>query len=174
MKTERLLGGLVALMFAVSVISAVSMAEVNVTTTSEVNTTSSGTTPIATLHGPDFLSASGYISFSGFETDNLSMNISSELSVVDLTNTIELQPNVNGTMFFIYSLPNGVTMYLNSVVISILVIQLTLSGTPFSGSGSVNIYSGINVTAGQSLYLSYVLNGNSAYNGFVQIDFSPS
>ncbi len=148
-------------------------AEVVVNTQSQINASSSGQSPALMVQGPDYSTASGYISFTGIGTSALNLTMSAE-SLVDLTNIIEITPTVNGTVYLEYNLPVGVNMYLNSVVITILVVTLTLSGTEYAGTGSSTVSSGISVVSGQSLYLSFVMDGNLASSGYIDIGFSPS
>ncbi len=147
--------------------------EIQVNSLAKVSVNSSLTAPAVQIQGSGYASSVGYISFSGIGTTNLALSLSSTLLTVDLLNIIEIMPSQSGTIFFEYNLPVGVTMYLNSVVISALIVTLTLSGTAMPGTGSLSTYGGVHVTSGTPLYLSFVMNGNAAATGYVNLDFSP-
>ncbi len=154
-------------------VTSVSVAELDVHTNAAVTTTSTMPQAVPQTQGPDFSTASGYISFSGLGTADASLSLSAVASIIDLTNIITITPNVTGSMYLEYNLPQGVTMYLNSVLISVLIVTLTLSGTAFAGTGSLSVSNAISVTAGQPLYLSFVMDASSSSNGYVNLAFTP-
>jgi len=153
--------------------SAISFAGIAVTSQTQITVNSELTAPVPISEAVGYTSASGYLSFSGIGYASVGIGVSAEASVVDLANILELLPSQSGTIYLEYTLPAGVTMYLNSVIISILFISLTLSGTAYAGTGSLAISGPIDVTASTPLYLSFVMDGNAAFTGSLEVAFAP-
>ncbi len=112
------------------------------------------------------------ISFNGPGTAVPSLGLSEEMSIVDLINALIITALNSGTIYFECNLPIAATRYLNTVVIIMPILTLTLSCTAFVGSGSLASSSGISVIAGENLYLSFVMDGDAAYARSAGIVFS--
>ncbi len=144
-----------------------------VVTNNQLQTTSSAPPPAPFGAGPGFVASAGIISFSSLNTSNVSLAVSQELSVVDLLNTLVIAPAVNGTVYLAYSLPLGVTAYVSTSPQGTLLGTTTiLSGTALAGNGGLETSGAFPVTAGQPLYISFVLDANLASTGFIQADFA--
>lgn len=163
-----------AVIALIALLPAVTHAELSVTTQAEVSVSGGLAAPVPVSEAVGYTSASGYLSFSAIGSASVGVETTAEASIVDLANILELMPGQSGTIYLEYNLPEGVTMYLNSVIISVLVVTLTLSGTAYAGTGSLEVSGPISVTASTPLYLSFVMDGNAAYTGSLEVAFAPA
>lgn len=171
-RSKLLIGAAAAVLVALQLLLPAT-GDIGVITSSQLATTSTNPPPCPIGPGPGYSGSQGYISFSSLNSSNVSVSVSAEILIVDLLNTLVVAPVSNGSLYIAYLLPVGVTMYVSSSLQSSVSGVTSLAGTALAGTGSVEVSAGFAVVSQEHLYISFVMDGNTAATGFIQTDFAP-